>query len=504
MNIPELGRQGGQVAGSAAGGARSANPGRRLGITLAIVLCAQLMIILDATVVNIALPGIAHGLHLSATGLSWVLNSYSLTFGGLLLLGGRAGDILGRRRVFLAGLALFTLASLAGGLATSATGLLAARALQGVGAAFATPATLATIVASVPEGRARTRALALFTGVITGGASLGLVLGGVITQWASWRWVFFVNVPVGIAVLLVGPRFLPESARQRGRLDAQGALTSTAGVAALVYAFIRAASNGWGDPMTLLAFGASAILLTVFVLTEATTRQPVTPLRLFADRTRVGSYVARVLVVGAMFGTFFFLSQFIQDVLGFSPVKAGLAFLPMTVALFTVSRLAPRLMGRFGAKPLMLAGLAPAVAGLAWLGQISPATTYWPGVLGPMLLMGCGMGLAFVPLTTASLAGVGPADSGAASAMVNVTQQVGGALGLAALVTVYGHAAHSVARHAVASAGPLSQAQQMLAHGVAASFATAAIFDALAIGVIAVAVRLGAAVIGSRQPAAEA
>ena len=465
---------------------------RRAGITLAIVLCAQLMIILDATVVNIALPNIARGLHLSATGLSWVLNSYSLTFGGLLLLGGRAGDILGRRRAFLGGLALFTLASLAGGLASSASELLAARALQGVGAAFATPATLATIVSTVPEGQARTRALALFTGVITGGASLGLVLGGMITQWASWRWVLFVNVPVGVAVLLLGPRFLPESARQRGTFDIQGALLSTAGMAALVYAFIRAASNGWGDHLTLGAFVLAVVLLVTFVRTEATTKQPVTPLRLFADRTRAASYLARVLVVGAMFGTFFFLTQFVQDVLGFSPVKAGLSFLPMTVALFTMSRLAPRLMVRFGAKPLMLAGLAPAVAGLAWLGQISPATTYWPGVLGPMLLMGCGMGIAFVPLTTASLAGVAPEDSGAASAMVNVTQQVGGALGLAALVTVYGHAARS-ARASSLGASPLARAQDVLAHGVAASFATAALFDALAIFVIIAAVRLGTA-----------
>src|SRR5215813_11833463 len=235
-------------------GADTSAGSRRLGITLAIVLCAKLMIILDATVVNIALPNIARGRHLSATGLSWVLNSYSLTFGGLLLLGGRAGDILGRRRAFLGGLALFTVASLAGGLASSASELLAARALQGVGAAFATPATLATIVSTVPEGQARTRALAIFTGVITGGASLGLVLGGMITQWASWRWVLFVNVPVGIAVLLLGPRFLPESNRQRGRFDIQGALLSTAGMAALVYAFIRAASNGWGDHLTLGAF----------------------------------------------------------------------------------------------------------------------------------------------------------------------------------------------------------------------------------------------------------
>jgi EmrB/QacA subfamily drug resistance transporter len=491
------GQSGSTAPAGQPGGAR----GGRLGLTLAIVLCAQLMIILDATVVNIALPGISHGLHLSAAGLSWVLNAYSLTFGGLLLLGGRAGDILGRRRVFLWGIALFTLASLGGGLAVTAPELLAARALQGVGAALATPATLATIVASVPEGRARTRALALFTAVITGGASLGLVLGGMITQWASWRWVFFVNIPVGAAVLLAG-RFLPESVRRPGRFDVAGAVFSTGGVAALVYAFFRAASAGWGDPLTLATFGAAAILITAFALTEARTRQPVTPLRLFADRTRAASYVARVLVVGAMFGTFFFLSQFIQDVLGFSPVKTGLAFLPMTVMLFAVSRLAPRLMTRFGPKQLMLAGLAPAVGGLALLGQITPATTYWPGVLGPMLLMGFGMGLAFVPLTAASLAGVAPEDSGAASAMVNVTQQVGGALGLAALVTVYGRSAHAGPHHVATATSSL--AQQAFSHGVAASFATAAIFDTIAILVILIAVRLRAATATAaavRQPA---
>jgi EmrB/QacA subfamily drug resistance transporter len=464
---------------------------RRLGVTLAIVLFAQLMIILDMTVVNIALPSIAHGLQLSAAGLSWVMNAYSLTFGGLLLLGGRTGDILGRRRVFMGGVALFTLASLAGGLASSASMLLASRALQGIGAAFATPATLATIITNFPEGRARTRALALFTGVITGGASLGLVLGGMITQWADWRWVFFVNVPVGAAVLLAAPRFLAESGRQRGRFDAQGALTSTTGMAALVYGFIRAASDGWTDRLTLAAFGLAAVLLTAFVLHEARTAQPVTPLRLFADRSRAGSYVARLLVVGGMFGMFFFLTQFVQNVLGFSPLRAGVSFLPMTAALFSVSRLAPRLIPRVGAKRLMLIGMVPVVGGMTWLSQISPATTYWPGVLGPMLLLGVGMGLAFVPLTMASLAGVAPEDSGAASSMVNVTQQVGGALGLAILVTVYGHASRAAAAAASRPSlgGRLEQTQHMLAHAMASSFGAAAVFDALALLVIVIAIR---------------
>jgi len=447
------------------------------------------MIILDMTVVNIALPSVARGLHLSAAGLSWVMNAYSLTFGGLLLLGGRSGDLLGRRRVFLAGIGLFTLASLAGGLASSAPMLLAARALQGVGAAFATPATLATIVTNFPEGRPRTRALALFTGVITGGASLGLVLGGMITQWANWRWVFFVNVPVGIAVLLAAPHFLAESARQRGRFDAQGALTSTGGMAALVYAFIRAASSGWADRLTLAAFAIAAVLLTAFVLHEARTAQPVTPLRLFADRSRAGSYVARLLVVGGMFGMFFFLTQFVQNVLGFSPLRAGASFLPMTAALFAVSRLAPQLIQLVGAKRLMLIGMLPVVTGMAWLARISPATTYWPGVLGPMLLLGTGMGLAFVPLTMASLAGVAPEDSGAASSMVNVTQQVGGALGLAILVTVYGHASRSAIENASARGSGLEQMQHIIAHAMATSFGAAAVFDALALLVIGIAIR---------------
>jgi EmrB/QacA subfamily drug resistance transporter len=461
-------------------------PARR-GISLALVLGAQLMIILDLTVVNIALPHIQHGLGFSAASLSWVLNAYSLTFGGLLLLGGRLGDILGRRRVFMAGLAIFTLASLAGGLATSAAMLLAARAVQGVGGAIATPAVLALIVTSFPDGRERTRALGIFTAVVMGGASLGLVLGGVITEWASWRWVLFINVPIGVAVILATPRFLPETGRQPGGLDVAGALTSTAGMAALVYAFIRAASNGWADRLTLAAFAAAAALLTAFLVTETHTAHPVTPLRLFADQGRAASYLVRLLLVAGMFGMFFFLTQFLQEVLGFSPLRAGIAFLPMTAALFAVSRLTPRLVPRFGPKPLMVAGLLPVVAGMAWLAQISPATTYTSGILGPMLLIGTGMGVAFVPLTMASLRGVAPQDSGAAASMVNVMQQVGGALGLAILVTVAGRAA----RHAAAPAtAALSSAHQIVVHGMASSFTAAAVFDAVALLLVVLVLRM--------------
>ena len=453
------------------------------------MLGAQLMIILDATVVNIALPHIQQSLHFSATGLSWVLNGYTLTFGGLLLLGGRAGDILGRRRVFIAGISLFTMASLAGGLANSAGLLLAARALQGVGDALASPAVLALIVASFPEGRQRTRALGVYTGVVTGGASFGLVIGGVITEWVSWRWVLFINVPIGILVAATAPIFVSESPRQPGRFDLAGALTSTAGMASLVFAFTRAAESGWSDRLTVGAFAAAAVLLGLFLVTETRAPQPITPLGLFADLGRSASFLARLLIVGGMFGMFYFLTQFLQDVLGFSPLRAGIAFLPMTVALFAVSRTAPRLVPRFGTKRLIVAGLVPVIASMAWLAQVSPSTGYFSGVLGPMLIFGIGMGVAFVPLTTVSLAGVRPEDSGAASSMVNVMQQVGGALGLAILVTVFGTSNRNAA-HSAANQAPVSQAHDLaLAHGMATSFAAATIFDVCALLVILLAVR---------------
>jgi EmrB/QacA subfamily drug resistance transporter len=478
-SITQIRRQGGQL---------TTRPDRR-GVALALVLGAQLMIILDLTVVNIALPSIARGLHFSLPSLSWVLNAYTLTFGGLLLLGGRAGDILGRRRMFMAGIAVFTLASLAGGLATSAAWLLAARAVQGVGGAIASPAVLAMITASFAEGRERTRALSLYTGVVMGGSSLGLVLGGLIIEFVSWRWVLFINVPIGIAVALAAPLFLPESQRQPARFDFAGAVTSTAGMTALVYGFIRAASQGWGNRVALGAFAAAVVLLFLFVLNEGHARQPITPLRLFAARGRAGSYVSRLLIVAGMFGMFFFLTQFVQDILGFSPLRAGISFLPMTAALFAVSRLSPRLITRFGARPLMLAGLVPVIGGMAWLSRISPGTGYLSGVLGPMLLIGCGMGVVFVPLTMASLAGVRPEDSGAASSMVNVTQQVGGSLGLAILVTAFTTASRNAARHGVAHLTGLAQQHQAVVHGMSIAFTLAVIFDVLAFLIVLVFIR---------------
>jgi EmrB/QacA subfamily drug resistance transporter len=462
--------------------------GRR-GLALTIMLGAQLMIILDATVVNIALPHIQTGLHFSSTNLSWVMNAYILTFGGLLLLGGRAGDILGRRRMFIAGLTIFTLASLAGGLATTSGMLLAARAIQGVGGALASPAVLALVVSSFPEGRERVKALAIYSAVVTGGSSLGLVLGGLITEWLSWRWVLFINVPIGIAVVAITPLFVSETRRQPGKFDLAGAITSTAGIGALVYGFIRAASNGWGDTTAIGSFVIAFALLAVFLINENRASQPITPLRLFADGSRSGSFAARLLLVAGMMGMFFFLTQFLQDVLGFSPIMAGVAFLPMTVTLFAVSRAAPRLISRFGPKPLMIVGLLPVIAGMAWLSQVSPGTSYWSGVFPPMFLFGLGMGVVFVPLTTVSLAGVRPEESGAASSMVNVMQQVGGALGLAVLVAVYGTASRSAAAHPIAGLSAVAQQHHVLAHGMSAAFALAAIFDAVTLLLVITVIR---------------
>jgi EmrB/QacA subfamily drug resistance transporter len=446
------------------------------------MLGAQLMIILDATVVNIALPQIQNGLHFSATSLSWVMNGYTLTFGGLLLLGGRAGDILGRRRMFLIGIVMFTLASLAGGLAPTAGVLLTARAIQGVGGALASPAVLALVISGFSEGKERLRALSIYSAVVTAGGSLGLVLGGVITQWASWRWVLFINVPIGIVVAILAPRYVTETPRQPGRFDLPGAITSTLGSAALVYGFIRSASNGWGDRVAIISFVAAAVLLFTFVVNERRAAQPITPLRLFADPARSGSYVARLLLVAGMFGMFFFLTQFVQDVLGFSPVTAGIAFLPMTLLLFAVSRLMPRLIPRFGGWRLMVLGMIPVIVGMAWLSRVSPSTDYWTGVFGPMVLLGAGMGVVFVPLTTASLAGVRPQDSGAASSMVNVMQQLGGSVGLAVLVAVFGTATRGA--HPAPGLSAAAAHASVLSHGMSTAFGLAAIFDVAAFLVI--------------------
>ena len=462
-------------------------------MVLAIILATYLMIILDATVVITALPDIRSSLHFSSTGLSWVQNAYTLTFGGLLLLGARAGDILGRRRVFVAGIALFTLASLLGGLAQSSAWLLAARAAQGVGAAIAAPSTLALLQISFEEGPERTRAVGAYSAVAGGGGSIGLVLGGMLTTWISWRWGLFINVPIGIVLLCLAPRYLPETERRPGHFDMTGAVTSTLGMVSLVYGFVRAASYGWANPLTVASFVASAALLTAFVLTERRAEQPITPLHLFASRQRSGAYVARMLVVSGMFAMFFFMTQFFQGVFGYSALEAGLAFLPVTAVMFAVVRLVPRLLPRFGTRRMLAGGVFVAFVGMAWLSRLSPASPFFPQIVVPMSLLGIGIGSALVPLTTAGIAGVEEKDAGAASGLVNVAQQLGGSLGLGILITVFAAAGAGRVPHTDGVTSARSVAQWNLAHDVATALRGSAVFLALALVVIMATMRAPAA-----------
>jgi EmrB/QacA subfamily drug resistance transporter len=436
---------------------------RRRNIALVVIAITQLMVVLDATIVNIALPHIQTALSFSTTELSWVLNAYTLTFGGLLLLGGRAGDILGRRRVLITGIVLFIVASLLGGFAQEPWQLLAARVLQGVGGAIASPTALALVTATFPEGPERNRAFGVFAGVSAGGAAIGLLAGGMLTEWLDWRWVFFVNVPIGILIIVLAPRFIDESERHTGRFDIAGAITSTLGMASLVYGFIRAADDGWRDTWTLAAFGLAVVLLTAFVLIESRSREPITPLRMFADRNRSGSYVVMLSLAAAMFGMFFFIVLFVQNVLGYSPIRAGLAFLPVTLAIFIAAGLSTRLLPKFGPKPFLITGAALVAAGMGLLTRVSSETTYVGGILLPLVLFGFGMGLNFVTLTLTAVSGVAPHESGAASGLLNATQQVGGSLGLSILVTVFGTASRTEAEDQVprflAEASPAQQAQ---------------------------------------------
>ena len=465
------------------------DPGDHSGLVLAVILAAQLMVVLDATIVNIALPEIKAALGFSSAGLSWVVDAYTLVFGGLLLLGARAGDLLGRRRTFLAGITLFTVASMAGGLATSSSLLLAARAVQGAGAAFAAPSALALLMVEFAEGAARRRAIAWYAAMSVGGVAIGLLAGGMLTQWLSWRWVFFVNVPIGIAVVVGAGRLVPETDRRAGRFDLLGALTSTLGMGAVVYGFIHAATSRWSSPTTIGAFVLGAALLAGFVVNEARAAEPITPLRLFADRNRSASYVARLLLVAGMYGMFFFLTQFLQDELHYRPLLAGLAFLPLTVALFAASQTTARVLSRLlPEKVLLVGGVLLSTIGLAWLTHLSVTSSYLD-VFGPLVLFGGGNGFAFVPLTNVALAGVAPADAGAASGLVNVAQQVGGSLGLAVLVSVFGSASRSAAAHAPSREAAAVVARHAFVVGADRSFLAAALFLVATVVTLALAIR---------------
>ncbi|MFD6969051.1 MFS transporter [Streptomyces sp. NPDC059949] len=463
------------------------------GLALFVIASCQLMVVLDITIVNIALPHIQTALDFSTESLSWVVNAYTLAFGGLLLLGGRTGDILGRKRVFIFGVLLFGLASLLGGFAQNEGQLMAARALQGVGGAIASPTSLALITTTFREGPARNRAFGVFAGVSAAGGAIGLLAGGVLVEWLNWRWVLFVNVPIAIVIALLAAKVLHESERHLGHFDFAGALLSTVGMVALVYGFIRASQDGWRDPVTLGSFGAAVVLLTLFVLNERRSPQPITPLHMFADRNRAGTYGIMLMLACAIFGMFFFLTLFVQIVLGFSPIQAGLAFLPVSVVIAIGAGITSQLLPKYGPKPFMVIGALSSAAGLGWLTQTDIHSTYLGSILGPMLLFALGMGLQFVSLTLMALSNVPDRESGAASGLLNTTQQVGGSLGLSILVTVYGTASRNEAKEQLpgflGTATPEQKAflartgqfpkpwsDQVLTSGISAAFVVASLF----------------------------
>jgi EmrB/QacA subfamily drug resistance transporter len=393
------------------------------------------MVVLDATVVNIALVPIQRSLHFRTADLSWVIDAYSLAFGGLLLLGGRAGDVFGRRKMLMIGLVIFTTASLFGGLATTATWLLITRAVQGVGAAMAAPSTLSLISATFEEGPARNKALGIFTAVSAGGGSLGLVLGGALTSWVSWRWVLFINVPIGIAIVLLAPRYVPEPPRNGGRLDIPGAVLATGGLAGVIYAFIRLAERGSAG-VTAASFIIGVLLLAGFVAVQRASAQPLMPMHLLTDRLRGPTYLVMLLVPATMYGVFFFISQYLEADLHYSAIRAGFAFLPLTGLIFASSRITPRLVARIGARPILLFGLVTLTVASVWISQAKPADGYFESLLGPMMLFGIGAGSCFLPLSVTILAGVPRNDAGAASGMLQTMQQTGAALGVAALTSI--------------------------------------------------------------------
>ncbi|WP_078862819.1 MFS transporter [Streptomyces sp. NRRL F-5123] len=459
---------GAPAADPRAGAARY--PGRS-GAALAVIVGCHFMVGLDATVVNIALPDIHRALHFSPTGLAWVGSSYMLAFGGLLLLGGRIGDLLGRRRVFTAGLALFALASLTGGLAPTSGVLLAARAVQGVGAALAAPSALALISGNFPAGRQRDRALGAVAGSYAASLALGLVAGGMLTAWASWRWVMFVTVPIAVAVLALTPLFVDEAPRVPGRFDLPGALLSTGGMLSLIYAFLRIAATGWRDRPAYGLFAAAVVLLTAFAAAERRAEQPLTPLRLLRDRNRSAGYVGLLVLAAPMAGMNFFLTQLLQNVLHFSPLRAGLGFLPMAAGLMAAGGAAAQLLRRFGHRAVAVAGVAMLVAGMLWLAERTDlSTTYAGGVLGPTLLFGAGAGTAFTALNSLILGGISEAESGAGSALLESTQWLGSALGLSVLVTVFGTAGRRAAHHVPAHLAPDEAADYVTVHGMSAAF----------------------------------
>jgi EmrB/QacA subfamily drug resistance transporter len=411
---------------------------RRKWLALALLASAQFVVVLDASIVNVALPSIGKDLEFSQANLAWVVNAYTLTFGGFLLLGGRTADLLGRRRMFTIGLVVFALASLAGGFAQSEGWLIAARAVQGLGAAILSPAALSIVTTTFTEGRERNRALGVWGAVAGSGGAAGVLLGGILTQSAGWEWVLWVNVPIGIAAAALTPALIAESRSDSAtrRFDVLGAVSVTAGLSTLVYALVDANDAGWGSTQTVGLLTLAGVLIAAFVAIELRSSHPLVPFRLFRSRTLTGANVAGLLTGASLFSMFFFISLYMQQVLGYDALKTGFSYLPLALTIIVAAGVASQLSTRFGFKPVLVSGLLFVAAGLVWFSQVPVDGSYVSDLLGPMLLAAVGLGFAFVPVTIAAMSGVKAQDAGLASGLINTAQQVGGALGLAILSTV--------------------------------------------------------------------
>ena len=405
---------------------------------LVIACLAQFMVVLDATVVNVALPSIQRGLHFSPSSLPWVVNAYTLVFGGFLLLGGRAGDLLGRKRMFLVGTAVFAGASLLNGLAQSSEMLIVGRGLQGLGGALLSPAALSIITTTFTDHSERTKALGVWSAIAAGGGAVGLILGGALTQLASWEWIFIVNVPVGVLTVLATLRYVPESRAdlKHRTFDLAGAVTVTAGLVVLVYAIVKAQSFGWGSARTIGLIAAALVLLAAFVAIEGRSVAPLIRLSIFRVKTLTVADIVLLLVASGLFGMFFFASLYVQEILGYSPLRAGLAFLPVTGGIIVGAGIAQPLVKRAGVRNVALLGIVLATIGMVVLSQVPVHGTYAGNLLPGLLPMSVGMGLVFVPITLMATGGVDDNDAGLASGLFNTAQQVGGSLGLAILATL--------------------------------------------------------------------
>ncbi|MBV9592267.1 MAG: DHA2 family efflux MFS transporter permease subunit [Actinobacteria bacterium] len=454
------------------------------------------MVVLDATIVNIALPSMGDYFHKSQTSMTWALNAYTLAFGGLLLLGGRSGDILGRRRMFIVGLVLFTLGSLLGGIAASFPMLLLGRVIQGVGGSISSPTALSLITTSFKEGAERTRAFAVYAAVSGAGAALGLLLGGILTEYLSWRWVLFVNVPIGALLIAGAFLYVHESERHRGQFDFFGAVLSVAGMVGIVYAFIHAASDGWSNLETIGTMVAGVVLLSAYVIVELRSKDPMMPMRVVLDRNRGGSYLVMLIVGAGMFGMFYFVTFFVQQVMHFSPLRSGFAFLPVAFVIGITSGVMTKAMPKVGPKPLIVLGALLMTVAMFFYSTVNAGSGYWDKFFPGMIILAIGMGCLFVPLTTVAVAGVENTDAGVASAMLNVGQQVGGSIGLSVLATVAATAGRNAGKSKFADLAAhvqqgklpgdtLQHAQQLQAANTGTKPSLAALHDSVAVHAIA-------------------